>query len=72
MATRARDVLLSLATLLGVLGLAAVGAFHRSPGPPRTASLRPLERRHRPRPGGRLRGHYIRWLVDRSMLTRRS
>jgi len=69
MATRARDVLLSLATLLGVLGLGCQSAPSTvPPGPPRTASLRRSSGAIGRGPEAASGDTYIRWLVDRSML----
>jgi len=70
MATRARHVLLSLATLLGVLGLGcqsapSTGSLGPAPGgvaaPPRAAPSAAA-------PEAASGDSYIRWLVDRSML----
>jgi hypothetical protein len=70
MATRARLVLLSLATLLGVLGLGCQSALPTgSPGPAPDSLAAPA--RAAPSaaaPEAASGDTYIRWLVDRSML----
>ena len=70
MATRARHVLLSLATLLGVLGLGCQSAPPTgSPGPAPDSVAAPA--RAAPSaaaPEAASDATYIRWLVDRSML----
>ena len=70
MATRARHILLSLATLLGVLGLGCQSAPSTgSPGPgPGGVAAPPRAAPSAAAPEAASGDSYIRWLVDRSML----
>src|SRR5437667_8874545 len=70
MATRARHVLLSLATLLGVLGLSCQSAPSTgSPGPaPGGVAAPPRAAPSAAAPEAASGDSYIRWLVDLSML----